>query len=486
MISFNSIPVGILTPGVFIEFDNSRAVRGLPALAHRILVIGQKLAAGTAPALTVKRAISAAQAETDYGRGSMLANMVAAVKAANRYTDCYAIALADNDEGNIAEGLLSVAGGPTVGGTINLYLGGVRVQVGVTAGQTQQQVATAIAAAINANTQLMVVATANSANVELQFRHAGEAGNSYDLRANYGFGEAFPAGVSVLVTTPMSGGSGNPDLAALIAAIGDDQYDTIILPYTDADALNAMDAEMLRRWGPMVMREGHVFAAVSGTVGDATTLGDSRNGPFTTIMHAGKSPTPPWIFAAVTGAVDAFEPDPARPRQTLPLTGCLAPAEADRPTREERNTMLGEGIATYTVDAAGIVRIERLVTTYQESPSGDPDVSYLDIETPRTLAYMRATQRLRILSKFPRHKLANDGTAYSPGQAIVTPMEIRAELLHLAREWEAAGLLEDFEQYRADLIVERNATDRNRVDCLAPPNLVNQFRVFAGLIQFIL
>jgi phage tail sheath gpL-like len=485
MISFNSIPVGILTPGVFIEFDNSRAVRGLPALAHRILVIGQKLAAGTAPALTVKRAISAAQAETDYGRGSMLANMVTAVKAANRYTDCYAIALADNDEGNPAEGLLSIGGPATAAGTLNFYLGGVRVQVGVSSGQTQQQIATALAAAINANTQLMVTAVANSANVELTFRHAGEAGNSYDLRANYGFGEAYPAGVSITVT-PMSGGSGNPDLAALIAAIGDDQYDTIILPYTDAAALNAMDAEMLRRWGPMVMREGHVFAAVSGTVGDATTLGDSRNGPFTTIMHAGKSPTPPWIFAAVTGAVDAFEPDPARPRQTLPLTGCLAPAEADRPTREERNTMLGEGIATYTVDAAGIVRIERLVTTYQESPSGDPDVSYLDIETPRTLAYMRITQRLEIITRFPRHKLADDGTNYAPGQAIVTPMEIKAVLLHLGRRWEAAGLLEDFEQYRADIIVERNATDRNRVDCLAPPNLVNQFRVFAGLIQFIL
>jgi phage tail sheath gpL-like len=94
--------------------------------------------------------------------------------------------------------------------------------------------------------------------------------------------------------------------------------------------------------------------------------------------------------------------------------------------------------------------------------------------------------RLRITSRFPRHKLANDGTAYDPGQAIVTPMEIRAELLHLAREWEAAGLLEDFAAYSADLVVERNATDRNRVDVLAPPNLVNQFRVLAAVIQFVL
>ena len=485
MISFTSIPVGIRTPGSYIEFDATRAIRGLPALNHRILVIGQKLAFGAVAPHVVTRAVSAAQAETDFGRGSMLANMIAAVKTANRYTDCYAIALADNGAGVAATGLLSIAGPATAAGTLNLYFGGVRVQVGIASGQTQAQIATAIAAAITANSQLMVSAIANSANVELTFKHAGEAGNAYDIRTNYGFGEKYPAGVSVTIT-PMADGASNPVLTSLIAALGDDQYDTIILPYTDATSLTAIEAEMARRWGPMVQREGQVFSAVRGTVGQATTLGDSRNSLHVTIMGAGKSPTPPWIFAAVTGAVDAFEPDPARPRQTLPLTGCLPPAEADRPTREERNTMLGEGIATYTVDAGGIVRIERLVTTYQENPAGDPDASFLDIETPRTLAYMRATSRIRISSKFPRHKLADDGTAYAPGQAIVTPMEIRAELLHLAREWETAGLLENFEQFRTELVVERNATDRNRVDALIPPDLVNQFRVFAAGIQFIL
>lgn len=485
MISFTSIPVGIRTPGSYIEFDATRAIRGLPALNHRILVIGQKIAFGAVAPHVVTRAVSAAQAETDFGRGSMLANMIAAVKTANRYTDCYAIAIADNGEGVAATGLLSIAAPATAAGTLNLYFGGVRVQIGIASGQTQQQIATAIAAAITANSQLMVSAIANSANVELTFKHAGEAGNAYDIRTNYGFGEKYPAGVSVTIT-PMADGASNPVLTSLIAALGDDQYDTIIVPYTDATSLTAIEAEMARRWGPMVQREGQVFSAVRGTVGQATTLGDSRNSPHLTIMGAGKSPTPPWIFSAVTGAVDAFEPDPARPRQTLELVGCLPPAEADRSTREERNTMLGEGIATYTVDAGGIVRIERLVTTYQQNPAGDPDVSYLDIETPRTLAYMRATVRIRISSQFPRHKLADDGTAYAPGQAIVTPMEIRAELLHLARQWEAAGLLENFEQFRTDLVVERNATDRNRVDALIPPDLVNQFRVFAAGIQFIL
>lgn len=484
MLSFNAIPIGIRTPGQYIEFDHTRAVRGLPAIAHKILVIGQRLATGAVAANVATRVFSAAQAEEAFGRGSMLAGMVAALKAANRYTDTYAIALDDLVAGVQATGKFTFSGAATQAGTLNLYLGGVRVQVGITAGMTPAQAATAAAAAINASTQLPVTAAANLADCNITFRHKGEAGNSFDLRANYGFGEATPAGLAVAITA-MATGAGNPDIASVIAAIGDDQYHTIIMPFVDSVNLTALETELARRWGPMIQREGHAFAAVSGTVATLTTLGDTRNSPHLTIMGAGKSPTPPWIFAAVTGAVDAFEPDPARPRQTLVLTGCLAPAESDRQIREERNTLLFEGVSTYVVDAGGAVRIERLITTWQQDANGDPDTSFLDVETLRTLAYLRTSLRVRIADRFPRHKLANDGTLFDPGQAIATPSLIKAEILHLFREWETAGLAENFDQFKAELVVERNAGDSNRVDALIPPDTINQLRVFAAQIQFI-
>lgn len=68
----------------------------------------------------------------------------------------------------------------------------------------------------------------------------------------------------------------------------------------------------------------------------------------------------------------------------------------------------------------------------------------------------------------------------------MTPKIIRAELVALGKDWEEAGLMEDFEQYKADLLVARNRTDVNRVDVRVSPNLVNQFRIFAAQIQFIL
>lgn len=136
------------------------------------------------------------------------------------------------------------------------------------------------------------------------------------------------------------------------------------------------------------------------------------------------------------------------------------------------------------VDAGGLVLIERLITTYQTNAYGVDDASYLDIETMRTLAYLRLTVRARIATKFPRHKLAADGTQFGPGQAIVTPNIIRAELVALFMDWMDAGLAEGLEQFKRDLLVQRSATDPNRVDAVIPPDVINQFRVFAAQVQF--
>ena len=63
---------------------------------------------------------------------------------------------------------------------------------------------------------------------------------------------------------------------------------------------------------------------------------------------------------------------------------------------------------------------------------------------------------------------------------------LKTELLALFTEWEEAGLVEDFTTFKDELYVVRNKSDRDRVDVLAGPNLINQFRIFAEQIRFIL
>lgn len=63
---------------------------------------------------------------------------------------------------------------------------------------------------------------------------------------------------------------------------------------------------------------------------------------------------------------------------------------------------------------------------------------------------------------------------------------IAGVLIATAKSLEKAGLLENFADFKKNLIVQRSMVDRNRVNAVIPPDLVNQFRVFAGSIQFIL
>lgn len=482
-LSFNAIPMNIRTPGQYIEFDNSRAVQGLPAIQHKILVIGQRLTAGIVAAGVPTRMLSAAQGEESFGRGSMLSAMLNALKAANTYTECWAVALDDNGAGVAASGTVTLGGSPTEAGTLNAYLAGQLVQVAVASGATVASLATALAAAINADTSLPVTATALAAVVTITARHKGEVGNGIDVRFNYYSGERTPKGLTTAVVA-LASGTGNPDVQAAITAIGDEQYHSVVMPLTDSSNLGKIETLLATRFGPMVQKEGHAFAAAVGTHGTVTTLGGTRNSPHLTIMGAGKSPSPGYVWAAVAAAVDAYEPDPARPRQTLVLPGVLPPAIADRWTRDERNLALFDGISTTLVDAGGLVMIERLITTYQTNAFGVADASYLDVETMRTIAYLRFTVRARIALKYPRHKLAADGTQFGPGQAIVTPNIIRAELVALFMDWMDAGLAEGLEQFKRDLIVERSTSDPNRVDAIIPPDVVNQFRVFAAQVQF--
>lgn len=482
-ISFNQIPINLLVPGQYIEFDNTRAQQGLPVIKHKIMVFGQRLAAGAVAAGVPMRITSPAQAEAAFGRGSMLSHMLARLRAANNFTECWACASDDNAAGALATGTITFTGSPTENGTLNLYIAGRRVQTGITSGMTVAQVATAVAAAITADTDLPVTAAAALGVVTLTARHKGENGNAIDLRMNYYFGEKVPKGL-VAAIVAMSGGTANPVVSTAIAAIGAEQYHTFIMPWTDAANLALLATELTLRNGPLVQKEGQAFAAAGGTHAAIDTLVAARNHENIHIMGGQKSPTPPWELAAVLGAIDAFEPDPARPRQTLVLPGVLAPAEQDRYTLDERNIHLGDGAATFIVDAGGRCLIERLVTTYKTNSFGIPDASYRDVETLRTIAYLRFSVRSRIGLKFPRYKLANDGTRFGAGQAIVTPLIIRAELLLLFRDWEEAGLAENFEQFKRDLIVERNGSDPNRVDAVIPPDCVNQFRVFAAQLQF--
>ncbi len=488
-IPFLTIPVDWRTPGAYIEIDHTKAVRGLPAMPHKMLILGQRLATGSVAAGVLSKVTRKEDGVNYFGRGSQLAQQIEAALNVNPYTECYALALDDNGAGVLASGSIAFAGTPTESGTLYLYIGGRRLTVGITASQTATAIATAVAAAINADLDGAVTATAATGTVTVTSRHKGTEGNDIDIRVNYYQGEFTPKGITATITA-MSGGTANPDVTAAITAMSTLAAYTIIMAWTDAANVALMETELNSRWGGMDMRAGHVFGHKSGSYSTLSTYGSARNSPHSTFTGLKSSPTLPWVISAQVGAAVEFAGanDPARPFRSISLPNVLVPKESDRFTDSERNLLMHDGISTIIFDQSGAAMVEQIITTYQQNTFGMEDVSLLKLNTKWTVDYMRYAFRFAIFRDYPRHKLAGDDVLgkIQPGQPIATPKLIRNTLIAVATDLERAGLLEDIDQFIKDLIVERSTADVNRVNAIIPPNVVNQFDVFAAAVQFIL
>lgn len=488
-VSFSTIPANVRVPLFYAEVDNSQAVYFTQP--QRTLLIGQKLAAGDATADVPILVSRTDEAKSRFGLGSMLARMHEIYRANDLIGEVWCLPLNDVGAGVSATGTISISGTATAPGTINLYIAGQRVQVPVASGDTATAIATAINTAINAATTLPVTSTVSTNTVTATARHKGTLGNQIRVQANYrgsAGGEFTPAGITLTISA-MSGGTTDPTLTNALAAMGDDEYDFIIMPYTDSTSLDALRTVMndsTGRWAFNRQIYGHVYAAKSDTFANLVTFGTARNDQHATVAGYETSvPNPPWEYAAAYGARNAvfIAADPARPTQTGELVGILPPTPGNRFILTERASLLNSGVAT-SYYGGGAVRIERAITTYQKNTWNQNDPSYLDSETLHTLAYVIRRLRYNVTQKYSRHKLANDGTRFGAGQAIVTPSVVRGEILSEYAALEEMGIVENAKAFAKYLIVERNDNDPNRLDVLYPPDLVNQLRVFAVLAQF--
>lgn len=493
-VSFNTIPADNRVPLFYAEMDNSAANTAQDSAPS--LLIGMALPESDMPLNQLVIMPSKDLAKKMAGRGSQLARMVEAYRQVDPFGELWVIAVPDN--GEAATGTITITGTVTDAGTVNLYIGTRKIQVTVATGDTGDQVAQAMLSTINNNPDLPVSAEYQTTSageaqgtVILSAVNSGAVGNTIPLTLNYygtASGEEIPVGLSIQIGR-MSGGAGDADLSATIAAMGDEPFDYIGLPFNDPSSLQMMAVEMndsAGRWSYIRQLYGHVYTAKTGSLSELVAFGDSLNNQHITI--AGYEKEVQTCVDELVGyrlARDAvfLRIDPARPTQTGELTGALPAPTGKRFTITEQQSLLTHGIATAYTES-GVLRIQRDITTYKTNAYGVADNSYLDSETLHTSAYVLRRLKSVITSKYGRHKLANDGTRFGPGQAIVTPAVIRGELSSTYRQLEREGIVENFDLFQKYLIVERNANDPNRLDVLFPPDYVNQLRVFAVLNQF--
>jgi phage tail sheath gpL-like len=504
-IVFNNIPTSIRTPAVYAEIDNSRALTGLVQNPHKVLILGQKASlAGTLPLTTLVAISRDNLADGYFGAGSILARMCNKFKSNNPNTEVYAMALGSGIAGTAASGAIDFSGAlysDVVSGTHIYYLmvNGEEIQVPITSGYSGGALASKAMSMINSTSTLPVIAAlaaASRGKVVFSAICSGTLGNYINIRENYYNYQSTPSCFSTMYVLAsygvslLTGGTVDPDLGDAWAVIDNEQFHYIVQPYIDSANLTEIEDELADRFLPLVDLQGHGFTAVRATQASMTTLGNSRNSPQNTIVGVDDGPQCPEEWASAWGAVSAWNlnNDPARPLHFLKLKGILPPPIDRRLSRAERDVILYDGIATWVVDTGGNVLIERCITTYQSNALGLPDPSYLDVQTLATLGEIRYQYKTRMVNRFiiPRFKLADDTFPVQPGTYIATPKTVKQETIALFTLLRDKGLIENLDDFVENLIVERDITDRNRVNVLLPADLINQFRILAANLQFIL
>ncbi|MBW1246048.1 phage tail sheath subtilisin-like domain-containing protein [Pseudomonas tolaasii] len=488
-IGFSHIPADIRVPLFYAEMDNSAANSAQSTL--RRLIVGQvNDNAASAEIGSLVLVSSVAMAKRIGGQGSMLASMYETFRKSDPVGEIWCLPL-QNTSGSVAKADLKLTGAATQGGVLSLYVGGVRVQASVVNGATAAVAANALALKVNASADLPVTAAAADGTVTLTAKWTGDSGNDINLQLNrlgQSNGEQTPDGLAATLGK-MAGGAGVPDQLAALAALGDEPFEFICLPWADTTSLNAWQGVMddnSGRWSWAKQLFGHVYTAKRGTVGTLVAAGQARNDQHVTIqaMEPGV-PQPFWVQAAALAARTAvfISADASRPTQSGSLPGLDPAAPSERFTLTERQSLLNYGIATAYYEG-GYVRIQRAITTYQKNAFGQADNSYLDSETLHQSAFIVRRLQSVITSKYGRHKLASDGTRFGAGQPIVTPSTLRGELIAQYAKLELEGHVENAELFAEHLIVERDSQDPSRINVLFPPDYINGLRVFALLNQF--
>ena len=270
-------------------------------------------------------------------------------------------------------------------------------------------------------------------------------------------------------------GSTEPDLAPALAALALGGYTILVPAWFSQTALTAVRTHINTYTNSVEQQSILGVGAVVSTLSAATALAASLNsGAITVAVLPGTTATARQVAAAYAAMI-ASEEDPARPLNTLALTGIPVPPVASRLGRTEQEACLANGVTPLEVGAGDVVQIVRAVSTYTKNAAGATDVALLDLTTIRTLYYVRQACRDRIRLRFPRSKLSSK-----------TPAAVRGELLDVLKKCEELEIVENVDANATALIVERSTQDINRLNASIPTDVVNGLHVFAGRIDLLL
>lgn len=490
MVGFNTIPSNIVAPIFTFEVNSAGNFEN----QSRMLLIGHKTSAGEATLDEPVICTSLLEAARLAGPGSMLYEMVRAVRLNAPAQELWILPV--TEVGTAAEGEIVVDDVPAAGGVGYIDIAGQRIAVTIPAGTTVGGTATLLGVAIadyfnefdGAYVPISgddMAISVGEASVTLPIRHKGAYGNAIDVHVPAVAGNAFTGNLTI--TAPASG-AGVPDLSDGLAALGDDAFDWIVTPFNDATSLAAYKAllsDVSGRWAWNRQVYGHVFMHKQDSISNLTTFGltqDDRH--ITTIpMPASGVPQPAYFWVAAMVArvapwlADGVLGNVSRNQTGLVVQGLQPPrSRLDYYDYATRGSLLVSGISTWSVDGAGRVSVDKLITM-QRTTNNVPDSTFRDIQMIGQIMYSLRYLRERLTIEHGQKALGQDNPRGLT--AITTVREIKATLVLAYRELERRGVTVNAKKAAELIDVVQNSANANRVDVLMPIDMADPLDIIA-------
>ena len=499
-------PASQKTPGAYLNVVLGGPGSSSGSAPSKLLLFGNMISSaitGAAPTLSVAagtaalnvpvQVFSVADARTKFGAGSELVLMVAAALAQNPTANIWCIPTAEGSTASTV--VITMTGTPTAAYTIRIAVAGRACDVSVGVSDTVTTIATAIATAINQQTDWPVTAQFSSGVVTVTAKHAGLRGTNIPLRAYMIQGTsttkvtaaALAGTVSGSVLTlsggtaigtshayHLAGGTTEESLTTPLASVAAVRYHRYVLAQQGATALAAVATQISTMAGVTVGLRQQAVAASVDTYANAIALSGARNAPRLCLAWSYANDLSTGEIAAqvaagrlggdssLGGGVTGEDADPACNLDGLRLATIPAQdVQAASPTPTEIESALNNGLTPLApLGTSGLMSVPRTITTRFKDDVGNPSYAVIDTQVDTVADYVADTLQSAFAVDFAGLKLAADAADGSAPKVagVTTPNTARAYIFRKLKDFEGAGILTSVDAKASQLVVVADST----------------------------
>jgi phage tail sheath gpL-like len=448
------------TPRTAVAFDRTSGVKQTVDTTREVLLVGMSTSLATGYSNSVPYALLREDdAATYFGAGSMLDIACRAAFRANPFVLLHGVGV--EEAGTKATSTVTFATTATGNTNHRLRAGGQEIITEIATYDQITAIGDALVTAIAAQHALTPLPfTAANANgvVTLTARNGGVHMNTFALRSAFDASAGTTATLSGSLMGATVAGVGSAAVTTALAACTGQRYHIIADLLGDSTSGASMethvDSESDGEHG-----HGEIFVqVVNGTQSTATNQALALNSNRGVLGAINTSETWSVAACAAMSAAMSREEVATRPYNGMQLNGVIAPPVEKRWTRTETRTMINNGVTPLFVKPGENVAIMRAVSMGVKNSGGSYDYSCLDITKYQAFDYLRDAITLMFETNYANARWADsDDDGLLPAD-VATPEKVTIDLIDVARDAEADGIISNVTALEDEFVVEKVGT----------------------------